>query len=83
MSQCTHVIVFNSTQSTDLPAEVYTFPQIRVVSEGWIEACIHAQQLVDEAELENVTIKFCPLDELPVEMAKYKYGFLPWYFACR
>ncbi|KNB42549.1 hypothetical protein JH06_3800 [Blastocystis sp. subtype 4] len=50
MSQCTHVIVFNSTQSTDLPAEVYTFPQIRVVSEGWIEACIHAQQLVDETE---------------------------------
>lgn len=36
----------------------------------------NAQQLVDEAELGNVTIKFCPLDELPVEMAKYKYGFL-------
>lgn len=50
MSQCTHVIVFNSTDSTDLPAEVSTFPQIRVVSEGWIEACIHGQRLIDETD---------------------------------
>ena len=49
MSQCTHVIVFNSTPSTDLPPEVSSFPQIHVVSELWMENCIREQKLIDES----------------------------------
>lgn len=37
---------------------------------------VKAQHLVEEAGIQNVTIKFCPLSELPEEMSKYKYGFL-------
>lgn len=49
MSQCTHVIVFNGEQSTDLPTEVISFPHLRIVKEAWLEACLHECRLVDES----------------------------------
>ena len=48
MSQCTHVIVFNSSQHPDLPPEINSYPQIRVVSEAWIDACLQLKEQVDE-----------------------------------
>lgn len=48
MSQCSHVIVFNSTECKDLPPEISSYPQISVVSESWIGECIKTRTLVDE-----------------------------------
>lgn len=48
MSQCTHVIVFNSTNSKDLPSEIAAYPQIRVVTEAWVSTCIKNHSLIDE-----------------------------------
>lgn len=48
MSQCTHIIVFNGTDSKDLPSEISAFPQIRVVSDSWISSCIKSHRLLDE-----------------------------------
>ena len=49
MSQCTHIIVFDAEHSTDLPTEVISFPQIRVVKEAWLEECLRENRLVDES----------------------------------
>ena len=49
MSQCTHIIVFDAEHSTDLPTEVISFPQIRVVKEAWLEECLRESRLVDES----------------------------------
>ena len=48
MSQCTHIIVFNSTESTDLPSEILSYSQLRVVGEAWLSACIKNHKLLDE-----------------------------------
>lgn len=48
MSQCTHIIVFNADNSTDLPTEVISFPQIRVVRESWLEECFRQNRCVDD-----------------------------------
>ena len=50
MSQCTHIIVFDAEHSTDLPTEVISFPQIRVVKEAWLEECLRENRLVDESD---------------------------------
>lgn len=47
MSQCTHVIVFSSTDSKDLPSEVSAYPQVRIVNESWLNACIKSHSLLD------------------------------------
>ena len=40
--------MFNSTESTDLPSEVSSYSQLRIVGEVWLSACIKNHQLLDE-----------------------------------
>lgn len=35
-----------------------------------------AQQLINKYGIKNVTVKYCPLDQLDEELKEYKYGFL-------
>ena len=47
MSQCTHIIVFDSS-SQSLPSSFTSFPQVRLLGESWLDACLRCGSCVNE-----------------------------------
>lgn len=48
MCQCTRIICFEALPNP-LPPEVTAYPQIRIVSDRWIEDCLRSGTLVDDS----------------------------------
>ena len=40
--------MFNSSRCSSLPPHILSYPQLRIVKEAWLEACLRQKALVDE-----------------------------------